>query len=151
MIIKLLRRAAVALAVAIVALAGTSLPAHADTQTEMTDYYTFSASIGEFLEARDALKYDSVLDWSSDGCSQSPDNPLGFKFLPSCQRHDFGYRNYKSQGRFNEDLRKRIDVHFKRDLYDVCDKYSGLESWKGVSCRRVADTYYGVVRAVGNS
>ena len=39
-------------------------------------------------------------DWSTDYCSASPDQPLGFDFRLSCWRHDFGYRNYKAVGAF---------------------------------------------------
>src|SRR5262249_32059658 len=35
-------------------------------------------------------------DWSTDYCSDSPDQPLGFDFRLPCARHDFGYRNYKA-------------------------------------------------------
>jgi hypothetical protein len=39
-------------------------------------------------------------DWSTDYCSDSPDQPLGFDFRLPCARHDFGYRNYDRLGRF---------------------------------------------------
>ena len=39
-------------------------------------------------------------DWSTDYCSSSPDQPLGFDFRLPCQHHDFGYRNYKAMGAF---------------------------------------------------
>lgn len=32
----------------------------------------------------------------------------------------------------------------------MCSQYSGLKSWKGVECRRIADAYYGAVRNFGN-
>ncbi|GAA3642778.1 hypothetical protein GCM10022267_31750 [Lentzea roselyniae] len=83
------------------------------------------------------------LDWSSDGCSYSPDNPFGFKFLPTCHRHDFGYRNYKRQGRFSEANRLRIDNNFKSDMYKQCGS-----NW---TCRRTADLYYAAVREFGGS
>src|SRR5262245_31538097 len=47
-------------------------------------------------------------DWSTDFCSTSPDQPLGFDFRLSCHRHDFGYRNYKAVGQF-EANKTRID------------------------------------------
>lgn len=138
-----------------------AIPAQADsaralslTQAELaqkTDEFLFSVSMGTFLDNRAAQPYADQLDWSSDGCSWAPDKPEGFNFLPSCQRHDFGYRNYKRQGRFNEDVRGDIDQNFKDDMYDVCRKYSGLESYKGVICRRTADTYYLAVRGLGGT
>jgi len=112
-----------------------------------TDIILFQFSMQSFLDAR---KYhDPLFDWSSDGCSDSPDNPEGFNFLPPCERHDFGYRNYKKQGRFTEPNRAKIDANFKKDMYNVCAAYHGLESFLGVECRRIADTYYLAVREFG--
>jgi hypothetical protein len=36
----------------------------------------------------------------------------GYPFEPGCQRHDFGYRNYKAQGRFTDANKLRIDDNF---------------------------------------
>jgi Prokaryotic phospholipase A2 len=65
--------------------------------------------LSSFVQTRNAEPDNGQLDWTSDGCSDSPDKPLGFNFVPGCYRHDFGYRNYKKQGRFNETTRKTID------------------------------------------
>lgn len=46
-------------------------------------------------------------------------------------------------------MKKRIDDNFKNDLYDVCKKFSGLQSFKGVECRRIADIYVAFVRKFG--
>lgn len=133
----------------------TATPAYADLSTAelqtKTDQYIFNDSMSTFQAARAAQPYANQIDWSSDGCSWAPDKPEGFNFLPSCQRHDFGYRNYKRQGRFTEDNRGQIDLNFKDDMYDVCRQYSGLESYKGVICRRTADTYYAAVRNLGGT
>jgi hypothetical protein len=43
-----------------------------------------------------------LLDWSTDACTGVDDRPFGWDFKPSCIRHDFGYRNYKRQGRFTK-------------------------------------------------
>ncbi|WP_248962041.1 phospholipase [Sphaerisporangium perillae] len=133
----------------------TASPAYAELSSAelaaKTDEYIFQVSIESFLSARAAQPYADQLDWSSDGCSWAPDKPEGFNFLPSCQRHDFGSRNYKRQGRMNEDARGQIDLNFKDDMYDVCRKYSGLQSYKGVICRRTADVYYTTVRNLGGS
>ncbi|MCJ1264535.1 hypothetical protein MMC22_004407 [Lobaria immixta] len=103
------------------------------------------------FQADRAAESPAWLIWTSDGCSESPDKPQGFNFLPSCQRHDFGYRNYKEEGRFTEPNRKIIDDNLKADLYDVCKEYKGLSSFKGVECRRIADLYHLAVREFGNS
>ncbi|KAH7032732.1 prokaryotic phospholipase A2-domain-containing protein [Microdochium trichocladiopsis] len=109
-----------------------------------TDRLLFTASIGSFIASRDA-RNPATLDWSSDGCSSSPDNPLGFDFLSSCYRHDFGYRNYKAQGRFDDAGKLRIDNNFREDLYDQCERESARDS-----CRFTADVYYQAVRWFGS-
>ena len=79
-----------------------------------TDQLLFGMSLDEFISRRNAHNPGN-LDWSSDGCSDSPDNPFGFPFLPACERHDFGYRNYKNQGRFSSDNKLRIDDNFRNE------------------------------------
>lgn len=113
-----------------------------------TDNLLFKASIGSFEEARKANN-PSKCNWSSDNCSKSPDKPDGYNFIPSCQRHDFGYRNTKAQKRFTSAMKKQIDDNFKKDLYKYCSQFSGWSSWKGVECRRLADIYYAAVRKFG--
>ncbi|KAF2477757.1 uncharacterized protein BDR25DRAFT_330420 [Lindgomyces ingoldianus] len=94
-----------------------NLSPRAETIQQATDRLLFSSTISQFEAARNA-KDPSTLEWSSDGCSDSPDNPLGFNFLPSCHRHDFGYRNYKIQSRFTSSAKANIDNNFKSDLYN---------------------------------
>ncbi|WP_235926438.1 phospholipase [Actinokineospora pegani] len=108
-----------------------------------TDSYLYTHSLNGFQSTRNNRPYASQLDWSSDGCSNSPDNPFGFNFVKACHRHDFGYRNYKRQSRFTEANRLRIDNNFKEDLYEIC-----AGNW---SCNRTADVYYAAVRQFGNS
>ncbi|OAA69506.1 Phospholipase A2 [Cordyceps fumosorosea ARSEF 2679] len=113
-----------------------------------TDKLIFKASMATFQKAR-RDKNPSKCNWSSDKCSWSPDKPAGFNFVPSCERHDFGYRNTKSQGRFTKAMKTRVDDNFKKDLYNYCAQFSGLASLKGVECRRIADTYVFFVRKFG--
>ncbi|MET7639313.1 phospholipase [Streptomyces sp. NPDC005438] len=88
---------------------------------------------------------DYGFDWSTDKCSSSPDNPLGFPFENACIRHDFGYRNYKAAGQFpaNKD---RLDSAFYEDLKRVCSQYSGASK---TSCNALAWTYYQAVKNLG--
>ena len=111
----------------------------------VTDTLLFSDTMPQFQAARNA-QTPPELDWSSDGCSDSPDNPLGFNFLQSCQRHDFGYRNYKAQGRFDDAGKARIDSNFKSDMYDQCETEGDLK----VVCEGVADLYYEAVVELGS-
>lgn len=82
--------------------------------TTVTDQLLFSITLPAFETRRNA-RNPSNLDWSSDGCSSSPDNPFGFPFVPACHRHDFGYRNYKKQSRFTDSNRLKIDNNFKKE------------------------------------
>ncbi|KAK0634220.1 phospholipase A2 [Immersiella caudata] len=128
-------------------LAGSALAAPLESrQTSLvavTDNYLFSLTLPQFTTKRSA-RDPATLDWSTDGCTSSPDNPLGFPFVPACHRHDFGYHNYRIQNRFTTSGRLRIDDQFKKDLYYQCSSVtlSGL-------CRALADVYYAAVRAFG--
>jgi hypothetical protein len=143
-----LRRAAratiTAIAVSIAMLAGT-LTAQAALDPgqlrQVTDQYMFSTSLNSFQTLRAQQPHGDQLDWSSDGCSNSPDNPFGFNLVKACYRHDFGYRNFKRQGRFSEANRLSIDNNFKSDMYTVCNG-----NW---ACNRFADVYYAAVRQFG--
>jgi hypothetical protein len=44
---------------------------------QVTDSYMFDISIDEFITNRNT-KNPPELDWSSNGCTASPDNPFGF-------------------------------------------------------------------------
>lgn len=111
----------------------------------MTDQYLFTISLPQFSAKRNA-RDPATLDWTSDGCTSSPDNPLGFNFIPACNRHDFGYHNYRKQNRFTESGKKTIDDNFKTDMYYQCSSYT----LSGV-CRALADVYHAAVRAFGGS
>ncbi|KAH6887526.1 prokaryotic phospholipase A2-domain-containing protein [Thelonectria olida] len=113
------------------------------TIQEVTDELLFTLTLPQFTTRRNA-KNPSTLDWASDGCTSSPDNPFGFPFPPACNRHDFGYQNYRAQSRFTESAKLKIDNNFKSDLYYQCNSVSA----KSV-CRALADVYYAAVRAFG--
>lgn len=135
--------AALSVSAALLLSVGTAQAENAqaeDIQT-ITDQYLFEISLDEFIEIRGEKPYPDQLDWSSDSCSWSPDEPLGYEFSTSCDRHDFGYRNYKNQERFNDDTRLKIDDHFKADMYSTCGDDS--------ACKSAADVYYWAVRQFG--
>ncbi len=85
-------------------------------------------------------------DWSTDYCSSSPDNPLGFDFKLSCWHHDFGYRNYKAIGRFSAN-KARVDSTFYADLKRRCGTYSSAVR---PACTSLAWTYYQAVSVFGS-
>ncbi|ARQ71768.1 phospholipase [Streptomyces marincola] len=140
-----------AAALAVGGVAATAAPAAAapvDKPQVLSSWtQTGASSYQSWLSARGNQgaweRYD--FDWSTDLCSWSPDNPLGFPFELSCARHDFGYRNYKDQGTF-EANKARLDNAFHADLKRVCDRYSGATA---TACDATAWTYYQAVRTFG--
>ncbi|KAI4913424.1 uncharacterized protein J4E92_009773 [Alternaria infectoria] len=110
---------------------------------QVTDTYMFDIPIAEFIANRDGKIGPPELNWESNGCTASPDNPFGFNFINSCYRHDFGYRNYKQQGRFDA-MKARTDSNFKTDMFNQC----ATEKAKG-PCEATATLYYEAVKAFG--
>jgi len=86
-----------------------------------------------------------AFDWSTDFCSASPDQPLGFDFRLSCHRHDFGYRNYRALGGFDAN-KPRIDDSFYFDLRAKCATYNVFVR---PACNSLAWTYYQAVKNFG--
>jgi hypothetical protein len=85
-------------------------------------------------------------DWSTDYCSFSPDNPLGFDFALSCWHHDFGYRNYKAVGTFSAN-KARLDTTFYADMRRTCGRYGVVVR---PACYSLAWTYYQAVHVFGS-
>ncbi len=85
-------------------------------------------------------------DWSTDYCSSSPDNPLGFDFRNACWHHDFGYRNYKAIGQFGAN-KARVDQTFYADLKRKCGTYGSAVR---AACLSLAWTYYQAVSVFGS-
>jgi hypothetical protein len=85
-------------------------------------------------------------DWTTDYCSSSPDNPLGFDFTNACWHHDFGYRNYKDLGTFSAN-KARVDSTFYADLKRKCATYGTVVR---PACLSLAWTYYQAVSIFGS-
>lgn len=135
----------------------------------IVDNYMFGISLPAF-STHHRNRNPSNLIWTTDGCTSSPDNPLGFPFLPACHRHDFGYHNFRAQSRFTSNNKLRIDNKF-RDEYVFLSldflsflflplssantntlgslKYQCDVNGHGGVCRALADVYYAAVRAFG--
>ncbi len=139
-------------AAALIAVAGASGPASAapaDKPQVLSSWtQTSASSYNAFISARNnqGAWASYGFDWSTDYCSDSPDNPLGFPFNLSCARHDFGYRNYKAEGDFSAN-KARLDSMLYADLQRVCDGYSGAS---GTACNGLAWTYYQAVKNLGS-
>jgi hypothetical protein len=97
--------------------------------------------MSEFQSARNA-KSPSCFDWYSNKCTLSPDRPLGFDFIPPCQRHDFGDTNFAKKNQWNPVDKARTDWRSRTDMWAVYDKLTG---WKDVlkraTCVVVANKY----------
>ncbi|KAG5955029.1 hypothetical protein E4U58_007301 [Claviceps cyperi] len=103
----------------------------------VTDSILFSITLPQFIEISKNMPL-AILIWTTDGCTDAPDNPFGFKFEPACYRHDFGYNNYRPQHRFTKANKKKIDLNFRDE---------GVRgAW---ACRALANVYYLAVRAFG--
>ncbi|MFJ5304666.1 phospholipase [Streptomyces sp. NPDC088350] len=134
--------------VAVVATATAATATPADKPQVLSSWTRTSASSYNLWAAARANRtawsaYE--FDWSTDYCSDSPDNPFGFPFAASCARHDFGYRNYKAAGAFSAN-KSRLDSAFYDDLKRVCTKYSGATA---TACDSTAWTYYQAVKVFG--
>ena len=111
------------------------------TQTSLSSYNAF------FAARADQTAWAAYgFDWSTDKCSDSPDNPLGFPFANGCIRHDFGYRNYKAMNAFPAN-KPRIDDAFYADLLAKCSTYNVFVR---PACNSLAWTYFQAVKALGN-
>ena len=147
---RLLRRTLVVLISAVALLApATAASATASKASVLYDWTQPTASSTNAWNAA-RLNRDPWasygFDWTTDYCSSSPDNPLGFNFSLSCWRHDFGYRNYKDLGAFpaNKD---RLDDMFYADLKRKCATYSTVTR---PACYSLAWTYYQAVSIFGS-
>lgn len=99
----------------------------------------------------ESIYFEYGFNWSTDYCSWSVDQPVlrltpfrRVDWRPNCARHDFGYRNYKENGKWDYNRKLRIDRMFLTDLYRTCDKQPRDVN---PECRTLAGTYYGVVRS----
>lgn len=138
---------------AVLTVLGVAAPARAVTAEEKLAVLsqwtqTSSTSYNAWLSARNNRDPWAAyaFDWSTDYCSSSPDNPLGFNFTLACARHDFGYRNYKAVGQFPAN-KPRVDSSFYADLKRVCARYN---TFVQPACYSLAWTYYQAVRAFGS-
>jgi len=139
--------------IALLAVLSVAAPATAATTEQklavMANFTQTSAeSYGSWYAARQnqAAWSGYRFDWSTDYCSTSPDQPLGFDFRLSCARHDWGYRNYKQMGRFPAN-KARLDNAFYADLTRKCATYNAFVR---PACNSLAWTYYQAVVAFGN-
>ncbi len=147
--VRSLFAAAIATAAVAIGMAAPAAAAPADKPAVLSSFTQTSAtSYNTWLAARNNQGAWSAyaFDWSTDYCSSSPDNPLGFDFTLSCARHDFGYRNYKAAGQFDAN-KSRLDSALYEDLKRKCATYSSAVR---PACTALAWTYYQAVSVFGS-
>jgi hypothetical protein len=148
---RLVRRTLVAL-IAMVAVLIPSSAAVAATTSKLTVLTTWTQPTASAYNAWNAARQNQAawasygFDWTTDYCSDSPDQPLGFDFRLSCWHHDFGYRNWRAAGRFaaNKD---RVDSMLYADLERKCATYRPVAR---PGCYSLAWTYYEAVHYFGS-
>lgn len=149
---RLLRRTLVVLISAVALIAPTAAAASAATASKASVLYDWTQPTAASTNAWNAARLNRDpwvsygFDWTTDYCSSSPDNPLGFDFRLSCWHHDFGYRNYKDIGTFAAN-KNRVDNVFYADLKRKCATYSSLVR---PACLSLAWTYYQAVSIFGS-
>jgi hypothetical protein len=112
-------------------------------------YIEFDLSIAGFTQQRFSLRRQyPTLNWTSDGCSAPIVGSQGrsFNFRAACDRHDFGYRNFKALAIFDTSTRKLIDEQLHRDMNTYCN--SQRRTFK-VRCIAWSEIFYTMVRAAG--
>jgi hypothetical protein len=120
-----------------------------ETPIEAVSYVMFDLDFKTFTREKFSLKRAYPhLDWTTDGCSAPVVGNEGrsFNFAQACMRHDFGYRNIKRIGQFNDATRAKIDEQFHRDLESSC---ATQVRTRKIRCLMWADTFYVAVRATG--
>jgi hypothetical protein len=110
------------------------------------DWVHGSTNVKDDICSVPAFVFES-LDFQDIVDAGNKDKPFGFDFSQSCYRHDFGYGNYRWEGRFTEDNRGKIDANFKKDMFNECNKHDIIHR---TICKSIAKTYWTAVRACGN-
>ncbi|GLX92586.1 phospholipase A2 [Herbidospora sp. NBRC 101105] len=137
---------ATVLAVALVLVGADGSAAADDELVERTDRLLFQIPLRDFIARADHENKDRGLVWVTGGCLFGEG---GFDFDDACRRHDFGYRNLRAQGRLTPEGRRRVDDRFLADVYALCGRYQGWESFRGVACRGEGRVLHALLRGVG--
>ena len=120
-----------------------------ESPIEAVSYVMFDIDFTTFTREKFSLKRAYPhLDWTTDGCSAPVVGNEGrsFNFTQACVRHDFGYRNFKRLGQFNELVRAKLDEQFHDDLGSSC---ATQVRTRKIRCLMWAETFFVVVRATG--
>jgi len=135
---------AVVLALALVVATPPAIEDH-----HLVDSILFDIDLATFTRQRTSLRRaHPQLDWTTDGCSAPVVGSAGrsFNFRRACVRHDFGYRNTKRLGSFDEPMRHAIDERFHLDMVESC---APRRNTYKIRCLAWAEVFYTSVHAMG--
>ena len=130
-------------------IANITQPQPVLSNVDAVRHIEFDLDIATFTRQRSSLRrLYPTLDWTTDGCSAPVVGSEGrsFNFRSACNRHDFGYRNFKNLGLFDTSTRTLIDEQLYRDMNTYCD--SQRRTLK-VRCIAWSEIFYTMVRAAG--
>jgi hypothetical protein len=130
-------------------IANITQPQPVLSNVDAVRHIEFDLDIATFTRQRSSLRrLYPTLDWTTDGCSAPVVGSEGrsFNFRSACNRHDFGYRNFKHLGLFDTTTRTLIDEQLRRDMNTYCD--SQRRTFK-VRCVAWSEIFYTMVRAAG--
>jgi len=130
-------------------IANITQPQPVLSNVDAVRHIEFDLDIATFTRQRSSLRrLYPTLDWTTDGCSAPVVGSEGrsFNFRSACNRHDFGYRNFKNLGLFDTTTRTLIDEQLRRDMNTYCD--SQRRTFK-VRCIAWSEIFYTMVRAAG--
>lgn len=173
---KLIVRVVAATMLALVPAAGLAMPAQATSRATLKDAAEKVAfeAVGGSNYAKYKKAYPKELNWTNDGCSV-PDaivvaspalgavlKTYGKVFESSCDRHDFGYRNFGSatstpgtHPKFSPTraTKNKIDSRFYANMKIQCDdKFGGiLKTPLREACKVAAATFYDAVSHFADS
>ncbi|PHH66125.1 hypothetical protein CDD81_188 [Ophiocordyceps australis] len=85
---------------------------HTLSPEEHVDKLCFVCNLEQFDVEWNSPSRDPSFEWWTDGCTFSPNSPLGFDYLESCRRHDFCYHTLHQQGRFYPEVKIATDEVF---------------------------------------
>lgn len=152
MVLRPIARTVLVSLVLLAGLVGLGQPASAAPADKVAVFTSWTQTSASSYAAWNSARQNQgawaayAFTWSTDYCSSSPDNPLGFRFDLSCYRHDFGYRNSKALGLFSA-AKPRLDSAFYADLKRVCATYNAVVR---PACYSLAWTYYQAVHVFGS-
>ena len=86
------------------------------------------------------------LDWSTNGCKDTPDAKWLGTFNVECRQHDFCTRNLAAIVRRPTRIAELCDGKWRKEATRICRHYDGPEL-DGVECRNAVERIYARLRS----